>query len=153
MLGSHNFWGRALQLMLLGQEWCMYRDTLGSTIFFYLLVFLSSLPCEEKKVLRWLGNVLFGYLTPLQDVLVRHKQKTPMPCNQTVIKQEQPSLDDVHASHLVGFPQCFFCPRWGSVFSVHLSGLMSRVCNSIFLWWLVRAMIYWNELWVNIKIK
>lgn len=111
MLGSHNFWGRALQLMLLGQEWCMYRDTLGSTIFFYLLVFLSSLPCEEKKVLRWLGNVLFGYLTPLQDVLVRHKQKTPMPCNQTVIKQEQPSLDDVHASHLVGFPQCFFCPR------------------------------------------
>lgn len=41
VLGNQDYRGRTLQLMLLGQGWCVYKDILGSTIFFYLLVLLS----------------------------------------------------------------------------------------------------------------
>lgn len=64
----------------------VYTKTYQEVLSFFTSWYYSpGLSCEEKKTIsRCLGNVLFGFLTPLQDLLVRHRQKTSMPCNQTV---------------------------------------------------------------------
>lgn len=51
VLGNQDYRGRTLQLMLLGQGWCVYKNILGSTIFFYLLVLLSRSILWGKKKL------------------------------------------------------------------------------------------------------